>query len=233
MAKMKKRRILSGIKIVCFVVLFCVVLRVFVGEPCTVPSDSMYPAIYPGDRIWIDYVTYGARMPRRLADIPIINVFTWNKYLRELDKKNDWGFNRIRGLRMPRKGDLAVFESPEFPHPLLVKRISSRLKTGDTIIITKDNYDIVHNIVQIEGKQISKIEDSIYIDGKIDSVCVLSQPYYFMRGDNTKNSHDSRFFGYIPYSSIVGKMDLVFFSINSNNMLFDKIRWRRFFRIIK
>ena len=215
------------------IILVVILLRLFAGEICTVPSESMSPTIRVGDRLWIDKVTYGARLPRRFADIPLLNVFTWIKPLRLADKKNDWGNNRLRGLRMPRTGDLAVFESPEPPHPLLVKRIESRFRTGDTIVIHAGNYDALYHIVAGEGNEICMKNDSVFINGQPDSTCILSQPYYYMLGDNRKNSHDSRQFGYIPYSSVVGRMNFVFFSMNANNRFIDMIRWDRFFKTIK
>ena len=210
-----------------------IVLRMFVGEVCSVPSGSMYPTIIIGDRMWIDKTTYGARLPRRFADIPILNVFTWIKPLRMADEENDWGNRRLRGKRMPRVGDLAVFESPSFPHPLLVKRIADRWKSGDTLVVNLDNFDPMYKVVLEEGKQIFLRSDTIFIDGKPDSILVLSQPYYYMLGDNRKNSIDSRSFGYIPYSAVVGRMNLVLFSINTDKRFIDMVRWDRTVKVIK
>lgn len=131
-----------------------ILLRLFAGEICTVSSVSMEPAIRAGDRLWMDKLTYGAPLPRRFADIPLLNVFTWIKPLRLADQKNDWGNNRLRGLRMPRRGDLAVFISPEPPHPLLVKRIAARFRTGDTIVIRADNYEELSPVAVAEGNDI-------------------------------------------------------------------------------
>ena len=64
-------------------IILCVFFRVFGGEICLVPSSSMEPAILIGDWLWIDKLTYGARLPVRWSDIPLINVFTWNRTLRK------------------------------------------------------------------------------------------------------------------------------------------------------
>ena len=61
----------------------CVFVRTFCGEICVVPSSSMEPTILVGDWLWIDKLTYGARLPARWSDIPLINVFTWNMTLRQ------------------------------------------------------------------------------------------------------------------------------------------------------
>lgn len=62
-------------------VILCVSIRIVFGEICTVPSPSMEPTILVGDWLWIDKLTYGAHLPERWSDIPILNVFTWNKDL--------------------------------------------------------------------------------------------------------------------------------------------------------
>ena len=215
-----------------FMLLAVISLRLFVGEICTVPSPSMSPTIITGDWLWIDKVTYGAQLPRRFADIPVINVFTWIKSLRLADEKNDWGDKRLKGLRMPCINDVAVFQSPEYPFNLLVKRISAIISKGDTIFLNMNNYDAMQSIILYEGYDISFRNDSIFLNRTPDSICVVSQPYYYMRGDNSSNSVDSRAFGYIPFSSIVGRMNCVVFSLNTDNNLFDMFRWNRFFKTI-
>ncbi|MDR2099306.1 MAG: signal peptidase I [Campylobacteraceae bacterium] len=51
----------------------------------------------------------------------------------------------------------------------------------------------------------------------------IAEDEFFMIGDNRDNSTDSRFFGAIPYKSIVGKPWFVYFSMNSNKIP----RWER------
>jgi len=152
-----------------FIIFAIIALRLFVGEVCAVPSASMSPTIIVGDRLWIDKTSYGARLPRRFVDIPLLNVFTWIKPLRLADEKNDWGFNRLSCIRTPHLGDLAVFESPEFPCPLLVKRIAVKYNSGDTIVINSENYNIMHTIVLNEGHEINLRNDSIQPDVRIYS----------------------------------------------------------------
>ena len=61
-------RILKGIVLLVFI---CVFIRIVIGEPCVVPSGSMEPTLLCGDRLWINKLAYGGRLPKRWADIPL------------------------------------------------------------------------------------------------------------------------------------------------------------------
>ncbi|HEY1045396.1 MAG TPA: signal peptidase I [Bacteroidia bacterium] len=81
-----------------------------------------------------------------------------------------------------------------------------------------------------------------YLDGKPILEYTFKYDYYWMMGDNRDNSLDSRFWGYVPETHIVGKPLFVFFSIQykrsatyvkgSDNNDFVKIRWNRIFKSI-
>ena len=84
-----------GIKIIVIVVFTCVLIRLFLGEPCYIPSESMEPTLCTGDWVWVDKASCGALLPDRFADIPLLNVFTWITFLREKDLKNNWNLGRM------------------------------------------------------------------------------------------------------------------------------------------
>ncbi|MDR2147849.1 MAG: signal peptidase I [Tannerella sp.] len=230
--KIKVSKLTFYLKFIAGLLCFAVFIRLFIGEPCTVPSASMQPTIIEGDRLWIDKLTYGARLPRRFADIPILNIFTWIKPLREADLRNDWGENRLKGRRLPQINDVVVFESPEYPNPLLVKRISKIKTVGDTLPVNTDNYEMMENLIRKEGDNIIRRVGKIFINGKADSVYRVKQSCYFMTGDKTENSHDSRSFGYVPYSSVVGKVNIVIYSFDNHKIVLTNIRMNRFFKKI-
>ena len=62
----------------------------------------------------------------------------------------------------------------------------------------------------------------LYINGKsINEVktYTLTQDYFWMMGDNRDNSEDSRFWGFVPRSHILGQPIVTWFSINLDNYI--------------
>ena len=62
----------------------------------------------------------------------------------------------------------------------------------------------------------------LYINGKpINEIeaYTLSQDYFWMMGDNRDNSEDSRFWGFVPKSHILGQPIITWFSINLDNYI--------------
>ena len=64
---------------------------------------------------------------------------------------------------------------------------------------------------------------------------------YFMMGDNRHNSTDSRFpqVGYVPFENIVGRAQLIFFSVHEGERAWEiwrwpfSVRWSRLFTIVR
>ena len=213
-------------------ILFCLFIRIAVGELCIVPSGSMEPTLLCGDRVWIDKITYGARFPARCADIPVINVFTWIRPLREMDRNTHWKYRRLPGMGYPGVGDIVVFNSPENMDQLLVKRITRIKKENDTLHIRRENYLFLRKLIAEEGNDVRMRNRAVYINGICDSIYRLKRTYYYVEGDNSADSRDSRNFGYIPETLIVGKFNYVLFSVNNLGTKGKKIRLRRFFHKI-
>lgn len=126
--------------------------------------------------------------------------------------------------------DAGVFPwNGDFFGPLVIP------KKGMTITINKETlatygrtiqeYDLNEN-VKIENNQ-------LLIDGKEVKEYTFKQDYYFMMGDNRHNSLDSRYWGFVPEDHIVGKAFFIWLSIDRNADFIHKIRWSRFFNLIR
>ena len=208
------------------ILFFCILIRMVIGEPCLIPSKSMEPTLLCGDRGWIDKLTYGGRLPAKWGDIPLINIFTWIRPLREADQRNHWQYKRLPGIRRPQKNDVVVFNSPLDDRLLLVKRISDIIEKGDTLLVTSETFDRVRTVIERDGNSLWRKGNQIYINNsKCDSFYFTKQAFYFVEGDNSSDSKDSRSFGYISEESIVGKLSHILFSINNNPD--GTLRWKR------
>ena len=120
--------------LILFIVIIAVILmRLFIGQPSYVPSPSMKYSIYDGDFIWVDKLHYGAKLPKRFSEIPLINIFTWIESLRNKDANINWGYKRLNGKKKPELYDLAVYCIPDKSDVLLVKRLIGL--PGDTLLI--------------------------------------------------------------------------------------------------
>jgi len=105
----------------------------------------------------------------------------------------------------PQRGDVIVFHYPLNPQEDFIKRIIGL--PGDTIKVTPTQ---------------------IYVDGHLLNEPYISHPYnanvntwhlgpgqYFVMGDNRPESYDSRYWGPVPASYIIGKAALVYWPLNN------------------
>ena len=95
-------------------------------------------------------------------------------------------------------------------------------RKGDTLHFEDYNFDLIRNVAWLDGDKISKHQKNQYY--------VAKQNYYFMMGDNRDQSYDSRFWGFVPESLIVGEPLVLLTSIDleqSGLNLFNRIRWKR------
>ncbi len=124
-------------------------------------------------------------------------------------KRSSWNGDNFGPLTMPKEGMTIPVND------------STMALYGETITL----YDHNDNAVVEEGK--------LKIDGQEVKEYVFKQNYYFMMGDNRHNSLDSRYWGFVPEDHIVGKGFFIWLSIDKYGSFLDKIRWGRFFNLIR
>ena len=109
----------------------------------------------------------------------------------------------------PERGDIVVFERPDGAVTTdddindLIKRVVGL--PGDSIVI-EDGAVAVNGTVLTEDylPESSRTENGL-VPCTTASPCVVPEGEIFVMGDNRRNSHDSRYIGTIPESSIVGE----------------------------
>lgn len=97
---------------------------------------------------------------------------------------------------------------------------------GQTVKLTPDNYHIYEDIItRYEGNNVEVNGDEFIINGEPASEYTIRDDYYFMMGDNRDNSEDSRFWGFVPETHIVGKAGIIYFSWDHERWLprFDRL----------
>ncbi|MFH1085640.1 MAG: signal peptidase I, partial [Chloroflexota bacterium] len=98
-------------------------------------------------------------------------------------------------LRAPRYGEIVILDLPDRAGPPLIKRVIGL--PGDTVVI--------HNgAVSVNGRQLTEPYLNQGTAGSFGPVLVPEE-HVFVLGDNRCCSNDSRYFGTVPYDSILGR----------------------------
>ncbi len=99
---------------------------------------------------------------------------------------------------------------------------------GEVINLTPANISIYRRlIITYEHNTMEEVNGKFIINGKETTTYTPKYTYYWMMGDNRHNSQDSRFWGFVPETHIVGKASLIWFSWDKGP------RWSRLFKGIK
>lgn len=179
-------------------------------EPYVIPSGSMLPSLLIHDHIFVNKLSYGLQNP-----------FTGQMI---------WSWNQ------PERGDVFVFRYPENPKVFFVKRMMGL--PGDSIEI-RDGILFI-NQQAVPSREMDKTEqdwvslpdedDFMYLReslGKSYSVrwrkdmvtqfgpVQVPAGHYFAMGDNRNQSHDSRFWGFVPEKYLIGRAQLIWLSCES------------------
>jgi len=132
------------------------------------------------------------------------------------------------------KQDTAIFpHNPRFKWnqdnfgPLLLP------KRGYTVQLNNSTFILYRRAIELyEHNKVETQGNDILINGKKSTSYTFKMNYYWMMGDNRHNSLDARFWGYVPEDHIVGKAVITFFSTDSTQSFFSKIRWNRILKPI-
>lgn len=106
---------------------------------------------------------------------------------------------------------------------------------GETITLTAENLPVYQRAIQVyEGNDLEIDADgTIRINGEATTEYTFKQNYYWMMGDNRHNSADSRFWGFVPHTHVVGKAVFTWLSMQNEQQHGEsKIRWNRMFQLV-
>jgi len=159
---------------------FCII-RPFVIQAFKIPSGSMRPTLLEGDLILVSKFIYGAK-------VPFTNF-------------------RLPALRKPKRGDVIVFIYPEDIKKDFIKRLVGL--PGDTV-------EIESGTIYVNNKPLlGPVFNQRYYYNRGDFAkegekLVVPENSFFVLGDNSGSSKDSRYWGFVPKDNILGEAVVIY-----------------------
>jgi signal peptidase I len=233
------------IRVVIHALIIALVIRTFLFQPFNIPSGSMIPTLLVGDYLFVSKYSYGYTH----YSLPLSpNVFSGRIFASQ-----------------PQRGDVVVFRLPKDPSIDYIKRVVGL--PGDHIQVIHGVLNIngvpvkrervTENCIAHEdvGQPVMCYHETLpngvnYIthdftdNGFLDNTEVFEVPpgNYFMMGDNRDNSTDSRVLsavGYVPFENLIGRAQIIFFSIGGDTLAWEiwnwpwALRWSRLFTLVR
>jgi signal peptidase I len=194
------------------VILAVLLLRSFLVEPFRIPSGSMMPTLLVGDFILVNKYTYGIRLP-------VLNT-------------------KILEVGKPGRGDVVVFRYPRDLSVDYIKRV---------VGVPGDRINYYNKVLTINGKPVPQVPAGIYVgEGSgvsmsgaserteqlgdvqhkilvmphtpgLEGEYIIPEGEYFVMGDNRDNSNDSRYWGTVPETNLVGQAFRVWMNWDTAN----------------
>lgn len=198
-----KSKIREYVESILWAVVLALIIRTCVIQSFKIPSGSMEDTLVIGDCLLVNKFIYGIKVP-----------FT------------DLRLPRLRDLK---RGDVIVFKYPEDRSKDFIKRLIG--VPGDQIQV-RDKRVYVNGALYLNPHEVHK--DPQILPRELtqrDNFGPVQVPAnaYFVMGDNRDNSHDSRFWGFVPNADVLGQAFIKYWSWDQDRWL---PRWQRLGRLI-
>jgi signal peptidase I len=206
-------------------VVLILIVRTFLLDIFRIPSSSMEGTLLVGDILFVNKLAYGAEVPFSAARLP--------------------------PTRVPQRGELIVFKWPVDHSKAFVKRLVGL--PGDTIAMRRGELS-VNGVIQQESfaRRNPGVADPMVVEFDWLRRALLPAAHasagahptrntwgplvvpvgnYFMLGDNRDNSSDSRYWGFVSDSLLLGQPMLVYYSVVPDSVAhgswLSRVRWHR------
>jgi len=234
------------IRVIFHALIIALVIRTFLFQPFNIPSGSMKNTLLVGDYLFVSKYSYGYSKYSFPLSLPLFS-------------------GRLPGDWLPERGDVVVFRLPRDPDVDYIKRViglpGDRIQVIDGVVHINGQaikrepaaawIDVEEGVREQpvrrwketlpNGKTFYTLD--LVDSGFADNTQVYTVPpgHYFMMGDNRDNSTDSRFsqVGMVPIENVVGKAQIIFFSVYQGEHAWAfwrwpfSVRWDRLFTIVR
>ena len=221
--------------------IIALVIRTVLFQPVSIPSGSMKPALLIGDYLMVSKFTYGyshyslpfgppifsgrifPAMPKR-GDIVVFRSPTEETHDLikrtiglpgdRIEVKDAVVYINGTPVKRERIADY-VGEDPCQPEPVF--NVIARVPRWRETLPNGVSYDTV---------QCPRLAS--YVDADNTPVYNVPAEHFFMMGDNRNRSADSRFMqdvGYVPFENVIGRAQVIFFSVAEGESAWQIWRW--------
>lgn len=233
------------VRVIIHALILALIVRVFLFQPFNIPSGSMIPTLLIGDYLFVSKYSYG-----------------YSRY------SFPFGFDLFSGrvwAAEPKRGDVVVFKLPRDNETDYIKRVIGlpgdevqmvhgvlhingepveKVKIDDYVVTEPSGRERhMARFKETLPNGVSYPVLDLVKDGFGDNTEVYKVPedHFFMMGDNRDNSTDSRFLsevGFVPFINLVGKAQIIFFSIDEESSFWQlwrwptEVRWDRMFQVV-
>lgn len=163
---------------------FCIV-RPFIVQAFKIPTGSMRPTLLEKDLILVNKFIYGAKIP--FTDL------------------------RLPAFRQLRRGDVIVFTYPKEPKKYFIKRL---------VGLPRETVEIKSGTIYINDKPLLEplFSSRYYYNrgnfAKEGRKITVPDESFFVLGDNSSSSLDSREWGFVPHKNIRGRALIIFWPLH-------------------